>query len=178
MHLHTSQGAPKTHTHTKTPPVPTCHHMSDVYVYKSSSFIQNLTKYNDISVKCRTPSLSKERCTSWPSIQATPLVSSTCGESRWRSPLPKGGLVRGHDKPIHGEFLHLLSMWYNIPYVKIHHPSVCVNSSPDPHQLHLCELFPCTQGSARSSFCLQRKGQQLFQRLQVKSIPPKYWYHL
>ena len=107
MHLHTSQGAPKkTHTHTQKhhryPPVITC--LTFMSIYKSSSFIQNLTKYNDISVKCRTPSLSKERCTSWPSIQATPLVSSTCGESRWRSPLPKGGLVRGHDKPIHGSF--------------------------------------------------------------------------
>ena len=37
-----------------------------------------------------------------PLFLETPSLKLHCTESRWRSPLPKGGLVRGHDKAIHG----------------------------------------------------------------------------
>ena len=34
--------------------------------------------------------------------------------------LPKGGLVGGYDKPIHGELRHLLSRWYS--FLDFTHP--------------------------------------------------------
>ena len=70
--------------------------------------------------------------------------------------LPKGGLVRGHDKPIH-ELRHLLSRWY----ISYFHPDPWGRKSPiltDAHIFQIGLVQPPTRNAIPSRLPLNLSG--------------------